>query len=121
MIELAPLQAPTQQQLAPARPFLRWAGGKGRLLPTLMKYVPASFDRYFEPFLGGGALFFALANAGKLRNGASLSDTNRQLVETYQTVRDAARRFSSSQMGGFLRLPNGTLYLPSPFSLQSPL
>lgn len=66
-----------------ARPFLKWAGGKAQLLPELLKRVPAKFGTYHEPFLGGGALFFALH---PLR--ACLSDANADLVRTYQTVRD---------------------------------
>ncbi len=42
------------------KPFLKWAGGKRRLLPELLARVPKSFGRYHEPFLGGGALYFAL-------------------------------------------------------------
>lgn len=72
----------------PARPFLKWAGGKGQLLPELTSRLPARFKRYHEPFVGGGALFFHLWNHGKLRQGAVLSDDNRELVECYEAVRD---------------------------------
>ena len=44
-----------------ARPVLKWAGGKSRLLPELLARLPDSFGAYHEPFVGGGALFFALA------------------------------------------------------------
>ena len=40
------------------RPFVKWAGGKGQLLPELSRRLPISFRRYHEPFLGGAALFF---------------------------------------------------------------
>jgi DNA adenine methylase len=66
------------------RPFLKWAGGKTSLVQELLRRCPASFRRYHEPFLGGGALFFAL----RPPNGATLSDANRELVTTYQAVRD---------------------------------
>ena len=71
-----------------AEPFLKWAGGKRQLLPELLKRVPATFGRYYEPFLGGGALFFALASAGRIKHGALLSDINSELITTYKVVRD---------------------------------
>lgn len=66
-----------------ARPFLKWVGGKRQLLPRLLAQMPASYGRYFEPFIGGGALFFALQP--KL---AVISDVNERLVRTYRAVRD---------------------------------
>jgi DNA adenine methylase len=71
-----------------ARPFLKTVGGKTQLLPELLARVPASFKMYFEPFVGGGALFFALAMRGVLTGQAVLGDTNRRLVRTYRGVRD---------------------------------
>ena len=47
-------------------PFVKWAGGKTQLLPTLDSFIPAQFSRYFEPFLGGGALFFHLITCRKI-------------------------------------------------------
>jgi len=67
-----------------AQPFLKWAGGKRRLLPDLLHCLPEAYGTYFEPFLGGGALFFAVEPLQ-----AVLSDTNERLVRTWQTVRDA--------------------------------
>jgi DNA adenine methylase len=69
------------------RPFLKWAGGKGQLLPALLARVPAHFDVYYEPFLGGGALFFALWREGRIRH-AVLSDLNPELIDTYIAIRD---------------------------------
>jgi DNA adenine methylase len=71
-----------------ARPFIKWAGGKGQLLPELSQRLPHRFRRYHEPFVGGGALFFHLYNTGRLRHGAVLSDYNRELILCYQVVRD---------------------------------
>jgi DNA adenine methylase len=67
----------------PASPFLKWVGGKGRLLDQLLAHVPASWETYHEPFLGGGAMFFRLAP-----ERAVLSDMNPRLVECWQVVRD---------------------------------
>ena len=69
------------------RPFLKWAGGKTRLLPVLSESAPPVFNRYHEPFLGGGALFFALWEAGEIEK-ATLSDSNPDLVNAYLQVRD---------------------------------
>lgn len=72
------------------RPFLKWAGGKRQLLPGLLQAVRSaqSSGRYFEPFLGGGALFFALAQRGLLSRGASLADVNPNLMDAYLGVRE---------------------------------
>lgn len=63
-------------------PLLRWAGGKRVLLPQLVKFIPDNFGTYFEPFLGGAAVFFYL---GPRR--AVLSDTNEELINCYLQVR----------------------------------
>ena len=68
------------------QPFLRWPGGKRFLVSYLLDYVPTKFGRYFEPFLGGGAMFFALQP-----DKAFLSDKNEPLVHCYQAVKDAPR------------------------------
>ena len=70
-----------------ARPFLKWAGGKTQLLSELDSAVPDFGGQYFEPFLGGGALFFRLAST---RPGLSahLNDINHDLVTAYESVRD---------------------------------
>lgn len=69
-----------------ARPLVKWAGGKTRLLGELVPRVPARFGRYVEPFAGGAALFFALAPEVAL-----LGDVNADLIELYAEVcRDPA-------------------------------
>jgi len=68
-----------------AAPFVKWAGGKTQLLPKLDAQVP-QFDRYFEPFLGGGAFFFRLAS--RLQFAAQLSDANSELVNGYNVVKN---------------------------------
>lgn len=70
---------------ANARPFLKWAGGKEQLLPRFEKMWPSHIDRYVEPFLGSGAVFFHLS--GRIRE-AHLNDVNNHLVELYMDVRD---------------------------------
>lgn len=80
-IESTPDRQPAQSQSA--RPFLRWAGSKQRLLGQLLPLLPTSFGRYYEPFLGSGALFFAL-NPQR----ATLSDASSELINTWASVRD---------------------------------
>lgn len=65
------------------KPFLKWAGGKGRLLSTLIENMPKTYNQYFEPFLGGGALFFATNP-----ENAVLSDLNQELIETYRAIKE---------------------------------
>lgn len=73
---------------AVARPFIKWAGGKGQLIAELSRRLPGTFRRYHEPFVGGGALFFHLHATGRLRSGAVLSDYNSELVVCYEVIRD---------------------------------
>ena len=71
------------------RPILKWAGGKRQLLPELRPFYPRSFKRYFEPFLGSGAVFLDLHNAGLLDGHAVyLSDINADIIGCYRAVRD---------------------------------
>jgi len=76
---------------APA-PFLKWAGGKRSLLPRLLPLVPRTMQTYYEPFLGGGALFFALSAANLAAplpfRAAVLADRNEELIWCYRAVRD---------------------------------
>jgi DNA adenine methylase len=65
------------------RPFLKWAGGKGQLIQQYQSYFPTQFQTYYEPFLGGAALFFHLCP-----HQAVLSDVNPELVNVYCCVRD---------------------------------
>ncbi len=65
------------------RPFLKWVGGKSQLLGQLAAWVPERFERYLEPFLGGGAMFFA-----HRPDAAVLADANDELVDCYTAVRD---------------------------------
>lgn len=62
-------------------PFLKWVGGKTQLLPELLKRVPEKYGAYYEPFIGGGALFFALKP-----QRAVIGDLNSRLVRTYRAL-----------------------------------
>jgi DNA adenine methylase len=65
------------------KPFLRWAGGKQWLAHRLARLIPEHNHTYYEPFLGGGSLFFAARP-----KRAILGDINERLIETYQVLRD---------------------------------
>jgi DNA adenine methylase len=64
-------------------PFLKWAGGKRQLLSQIDLYIPKSFNKYIEPFVGGGALFFYL-----LPKNAILNDINQDLINTYRVIKE---------------------------------
>lgn len=64
-------------------PFLKWAGGKSQILSDLEKLFPLEYGTYYEPFLGGGAVYFRLRP-----ENAILSDINEELINTYRVVRD---------------------------------
>lgn len=77
-----------KKELPKARPFLKWAGGKQQLLAQFEKFFPSNFERYIEPFVGGGAIFFHLWNTSKLPDKVYLFDNNKELINAYKTVRD---------------------------------
>ncbi len=79
-------EAPCQDAPAP-RPFLKWVGGKTKLLEQMTPLLPASWSRYFEPFVGGAALFFD-QRTRRPDVPAFLSDVNAELVSCYVAVRD---------------------------------
>lgn len=73
------------------KPFLRWAGGKTRLIRKILAHVPNEFRRYHEPFLGGGAVFFTAR--ARAQQGAALSDLNGELINTWRAVRNRPNLF----------------------------
>ncbi len=75
------IRLPRRSTPGEAKPFVKWVGGKRQLLVELVKHAPKSFGTYHEPFLGGGALFFALRP-----ENAVLSDLNERLVRTWRGV-----------------------------------
>jgi DNA adenine methylase len=69
------------------KPFLKWAGGKAQLLNHLKPLIPHHFNNYFEPFLGGGAMFFYLSSNGLLLNKSYLTDINEDLINVYKCLK----------------------------------
>jgi len=74
-------QALKQTIAVPAKPILKWAGGKTQMLGDLLPKVPPSYGRYIEPFFGGGAMFFALQP-----ERAIIADSNPELINLYRQV-----------------------------------
>lgn len=72
-----------------AEPFLKWAGGKSQLLEQYEAFIPSRFNNYFEPFVGGGAVFFHLFNSGYLNDSKKivLIDSNDELINCYQVIK----------------------------------
>ena len=66
-----------------AEPFVKWVGGKRGLVDRITENMPATFEDYYEPFVGGGALFFSLADRIKK---ATISDRNVELMITYKVI-----------------------------------
>jgi DNA adenine methylase len=85
LTEPLPLRRASSRRL-PA-PFLKWAGGKRQLVPQLLACAPAKIDTYYEPFVGGGALFFALYAERRFQR-AVLADGNEDLIACYQAIKD---------------------------------
>lgn len=76
------LDLPRLNDSVDAKPFVKWAGGKRQLVPQLLKHVDPEFcGRYFEPFVGGGAMFYALKP-----ETAVLADINQRLIRTFIAI-----------------------------------
>lgn len=92
IMTLAALSTPSGTQDAtmanskPLKPFIRWVGGKSRLLPRILPHVPAKIKNYYEPFLGGGAVFLACAT--RVSGHSHLADLNEHLIAAWVAMRD---------------------------------
>ncbi len=64
-------------------PILKWVGGKRQLLPEIRKYIPKKITKYYEPFVGGGAVLFDIQP-----QNAIVNDVNSELINLYQVVKD---------------------------------
>lgn len=70
------------------KPFVKWAGGKNGLINSLISFIPKNFNSYFEPFVGGGALFFYLKNINILNSKKIyLNDKNVELINAYKQIK----------------------------------
>lgn len=64
-------------------PFLKWVGGKRQLIKTIENLIPQNYTRYYEPFIGGGAMLFHLQP-----RTAIINDSNSELINTYNVIKD---------------------------------
>lgn len=83
-------QKPPLQEQAAARPFLKWAGGKGQLIEKFQQFYPKQLQQqklktFYEPFLGSGAVFFNIAQQYNI-DSAYLYDINEELILTYRVI-----------------------------------
>lgn len=69
------------------KPFLRWAGGKSWLTNYIDNFLPETINNYYEPFLGGGSVFFYLKSKGLINGTCYLSDTNEELINAYKVLK----------------------------------
>jgi site-specific DNA-adenine methylase len=102
-----------------SKPFVKWVGGKRSLIHAIVPRLPETFKTYYEPFVGGGALYFALAD--KITR-AVLSDINPELITTYQTIKNQPERLIPT-VAQFLAVCSAStlameLHVSSPFSSQ---
>ena len=73
------------------KPFVKWAGGKEHELPIIMQNMPQDINNYIEPFLGGGALYFAI-NQNNIKGKFYVNDFSKELIQLYNEIyeQDAA-------------------------------
>ena len=84
-----------------AKPFIKWVGGKGQVIPQLEALLPADFDQwedvtYIEPFVGGGAMFFYMLQMHSNIVSAVINDINSDLITCYKIVRDNPEKLVNS-------------------------
>jgi DNA adenine methylase len=71
-------------------PFIKWAGGKSRLISQIKNFIPLEFNNYFEPFVGSGALYFYMVRSSIIKRYfcAHLSDINSEVINVYKAIKD---------------------------------
>lgn len=82
-----------KKEITIAKPFVKWAGGKGKLIKTLDSQLPANFDQqinvtYIEPFVGGGAMLFHMLNNHPNIKRAVINDVNKDLIRCYKLIKE---------------------------------
>ncbi len=79
------------KKIIKAKPFIKWVGGKTQLLSQLRELYPQDYNRYFEPFLGGGAVFFDINP-----EIAYLNDVSKPLIGTYRNIKNHPKKITEA-------------------------
>lgn len=66
------------------KPFIKWPGGKTEELGIISSYIPKNIRNYYEPFVGGGAVYFSVKNADRY----FINDRSKELIELYRAIKD---------------------------------
>jgi len=106
--------AETGEDKVPVGTLIKWPGGKRALVSSILELVPNSFGRYYEPFLGGGAMFFALSPAQ-----AILSDTNAELINVFRHIKEQPQELAKALR--FLKNSEHDYYTVRASSPRTPL
>ena len=85
----------SEKGIAAVKPVVKWAGGKRQILPKMLINLPEQWNRYFEPFAGGAAMFLALRNTNLMKS-AIIGDSNSELVNLYLEIRDNPEGLNST-------------------------
>jgi len=99
------MQSSVYQTSLNAKPFLKWVGGKGKLFEKFKHLIPKSYNRYFEPFVGGGAVLFHLKP-----NKATINDLNTELINLYRIVKFAPEKLMQELDGMQSEVKNEEFY-----------
>lgn len=91
------------------KPFVKWAGGKRQIISQLLQCSPSRFDEYYEPLLGGGALFFKLSALGKIKH-AYLNDNSKTLIDAYKTIKEKPHDLIAELKSGKYKNDKVTFY-----------
>ena len=78
------------------KPFTKWTGGKRKLLPVLREKLPQNYNRYFEPFIGGGALFFDIAPKEAGKSIAEIMRVYKLGIDEAQLLGDAVNHLADN-------------------------
>ena len=80
------------------KPFVKWAGGKEHELPIIIQNMPNDINNYIEPFLGGGALYFAISQ-NEINGKLYVNDFSKELIQLYKEIYEQDSNFYNALIG----------------------